>query len=318
MLRRQKKREQGRQPLLPGVKALTMDIVTKKYKLRKNVEIRNIGKNTWLVFFLREAYGMEWIDYGLPQPAFISNRNAPFGIVIGWILKGVFATRKQQEFYADIVARTILTLKNHSPERMSYYPIYRGMEHIHLEAKVEAKEFARSLKSLYWEKEKRGIKVLKKADTVGNDAVFWAIKWWTEDYIRQHGGPIPYSTLEAWAFTTFSIGEGQDVKDRSTLRAKCRSVWNWYSDRGWTIPNRRKGMLTREEHAKELAKKKEEHTIRKLTSLLTGLYAKEYYKKNGKINISKLAKDAGISRTTAYKHLPQILESIKGGFQRGE
>jgi len=43
-------------------------------------------------------------------------------------------------------------------------------------------------------------------------------------------GFVPYQLLEEFAYKNFYEHE------KSTLRAKCRSIWDWYNSRDWTIP----------------------------------------------------------------------------------
>ena len=129
-----------------------------------------------------------------------------------------------------------------------------------------------------------------------------------KDLIRQDG-LIIWNTFETWAFENFI----DLAKDKSTLKAKCRNVFNWYFERDWQIGRVNKSnktkeqiMATRQEHAIKIAKKKIVKIQRKkVLNCITGIFAHEYKKPNGSWNISKIAKDSGTTRPTVMKYLPK-------------
>ncbi len=151
-----------------------------------------------------------------------------------------------------------------------------------------------------------------------DDAVFWGIKLYVESYIKQsgEGSILPYNTLENYAISVF-VDDGVKKRDKSTIRSKCRNIWNWYNKRGWTSGLNQKKYknlqeylkstkMTRKENMIKLNKQKADNTKRKVLSVITGMFANEYKKKNGEWNIAKISKDIGVSRNSVYKYLQQL------------
>ena len=112
------------------------------------------------------------------------------------------------------------------------------------------------------------------------------------------GNLIAYSLLESFAFSRFI----ERTKDKSTLRAKCRSIWNWYDAREWTIPARPKGKgMSRADGAKHSAIKNAERTKAKVVGAIEALkFLQE------KINIATVSRQAQVSRDTAKKYLIEL------------
>lgn len=146
-----------------------------------------------------------------------------------------------------------------------------------------------------------------------DDFCFWAIKFYTEDSIRIYGEgtPVPYSQIEEWAFTQFLDYK----KGRSTVRAKARSIWNWYDKHGWELPKGYKRKftdeeyeMTRTERAKSNAKARADKARKTVINAITGLYADEYKKVNGSWHMGKLVKATGVHRDTVSKYLKQYEE----------
>ena len=271
-----------------------MEIISKKTELIKNF---------WLYFHIN-GIGDEWIDYGLPIPTIHKHINR--GYYIGWAIDGYFGTKKGQEFLNDIIARFLISFKEQGIERLPFKPSKKNLNDntARIYAKVyKLKEFSQQLDSLPTKKF-----TPTRADSF-EDFTFWAIKLYAEDLIRATGF-IVYESLESWALNQF-LGH----KERSTIRAKCRSVWKWYSDRDFELSNYqekkyetielwyKESKMTRAENMKRVSKEKEEKNKRKILNLITGLYADDYKKKSGAWNISKIAKDLSIHRNTVAKHL---------------
>ncbi len=93
-----------------------------------------------------------------------------------------------------------------------------------------------------------------------------------------------------------------EYKERSTIRAKCRSVWNYYEQRDFKLKEYQRKftdeeyLMTRQENIKIINEKKKKVTEGKILGAITSL---EFM--NEKINATNIAKYAGISRPTAYK-----------------
>ena len=157
-------------------------------------------------------------------------------------------------------------------------------------------------KSGYELKQFQGLKSLSRAKNyervdVGRDNVFWAIKLHTEALIREYGGLVPYQLIEKYAFGLFI----ERAKDKSTLRAKCRSIWEWYDAREWNIPKRKGQGMSREEAGRKTAQKKAEATKAKVIGAVEALkFLQE------KINIANVARQAQVDRNTAKKYLIEL------------
>ena len=248
-------------------------------------------QNTWLYFFLYEAKGYEFMDYNLPPPNYLLH--AQRGVFIGWLINGYPGTNKSREYFNDIIARFIIAYKEYKPERLPYRPELSREAIIDINHSHELKEF-QNLPSLYWAN-KKNIWTHESVGTI--DQIFWAIKLYTEELIKEFGEgiPIPYEMLEDYAFRNFF-----DRKDKSTLRAKCRNIWNWYDNRGWK--------MTRRERALTNAKNIKERKRRQILNAVTGIMKDEYIKDDGTWNIYKLTKDLGMSDNTVRKHIKELIQ----------
>ena len=247
--------------------------------------------HTWLYFFLYDAIGDEFVEYNLPAPNYLLH--AQKGIFIGWMINGYPGTKKSREYFNDIIARFIIAYKQHKPERLPYKPNFNREALINTATSYELDLF-QNLPSLYWANEKK----IWSADSVGTiDQIFWAIKIYTEELIKEFGEgvPVPYELLQDFAFRNFF-----DRKDKSTLRAKCRNIWNWYNERGWKV--------TRRERALTNAQSIKEKKRRQILNAVTGIMKDEYIKDDGTWNIYKLTKDLGMSKNTIKRHLKSLIQ----------
>ena len=59
--------------------------------------------------------------------------------------------------------------------------------------------------------------------------------------------------------------------------------------------------MTRTENAKKIAEDKLQKSTRKVLNMVTGLLSSEYKKESGKWNITKIAQELKMSRTTVTK-----------------
>ena len=138
------------------------------------------------------------------------------------------------------------------------------------------------------------------------DYVFWCLKITAEDMIKQDG-LIVWSNFENFAFENFI----DKAKDKSTLRAKCRNIYNWYFERDWkigrTISKNKEDVLEyRRELARNLAAKKEEENYNKVANAISGLLADSMFrKKNGKWNAVAIAEYLNLDPRTVRKYLPK-------------
>jgi len=271
-----------------------MDIIADS-ETKNNI---NELKGFWLHFYLN-GEGNEFLAHNLPIPTYLEHYNK--GYAVAWCIEGFFGTKKGEQYLNDIIARFLLSFADLSPKRLGYKPNYeKDKKTAHILAKAYSlNRFSENLKRL----PKKRKFVPRRAETF-EDFVFWAIKLYAEDLIRDFG-LIPYETLEDFALTTFL-----HRKDRSTLIAKSKSVWEYYEKRDWELPkkkfNQTKGeyKMTRIENMKKLNIERAEEKRRKILNAISGMFADDYKKKNGKWHIGKIAKDLNISEKTVKKYLP--------------
>jgi len=256
---------------------------------------------TWLYFYVRGT-GSEFLDYKLPFPNFLQHINR--GYYIGWQINGFPGTKEAREYFNDIIARFLITFKDYYPEKLDFKPKLDKYTHIDFKNSYELQQF-QNLKSIPVKKH-----VQERAENVNTiDQTFWAIKYYTEELIQEMGF-VPYEMLEEFAYKHFYH------KEKSTLRAKCRSIWNWYNERDWTIPQQTRQRktqseeelkMTRQERAKKNAELKFNRARASIVGLLkNNLLAPTYIKKDGSYNVTQIAKDLKMSRTTIIKHLKEL------------
>jgi len=282
-----------------------MDIIPKK--LENSDPLNNVF---WLFFHFKAGKGYEWTEENLPIPTIIKHINR--GVFIAWAIEGYFGTPKSKNFINDIIARILITFNEYEPERLSWKPTrFLNDKNAHILKKAyKLKEFSKKLKS----KKKQRKYAPSRADSF-EDFTFWAMKLYAEDEIRNYGF-IVYESFENWALSQFLH------KEKSTIRAKARSIWNYYNDRDFKLKEKEKKyenhkkyleetMPSRQEHMVNLNKKREAESYKKIVNTITGLYADTYKKKNGKWNISKISRELKMHRDTIAKHLKAFEEKLK-------
>lgn len=215
-------------------------------------------------------------------------------LVYCWVIDGFFGTADGYKYLNDIIARFKLSCDSSFLHSLKMVDDENQSTH-----KLKAFQ---GLKSLASERVKEKFAKLSKM----HDYVFWCLKVTAEDMIRQNG-LIIYSAFEDFATSNFL----DKCKDKSTLRAKCRNIYNWYFERDWKIGREKSNlskeeiMATRQEHAKKIHTKLANDTKKKVLNCITGIFKDDYKKPNGKWNISKIAKDSGTTRPTVMKYLPK-------------
>lgn len=216
-------------------------------------------------------------------------------IVYCWLIDGFFETNNNIQYLNDIIARFKITfndcqyLKKHTVERSSITPL-------------KLKQF-QNLKSRVVDK----VNERTQYDST-KDFIFWCIKFYAEDVIQEKG-IVVYDDLESFAFENFI----DLAKDNSTLKSKCRSILRFYINNNYTLSKKKeyikkdKGevMATREQHARNMTKKREEKARKKVLNVITGMFKDDYKKKDGSWHISKIAKDSDTNRRTVMKYLPK-------------
>lgn len=213
-------------------------------------------------------------------------------------IDGVFDTKKGVEFLNDIIARFMITFPSYGVEKQEVKRIPAKKEGL----KLKQFQGLKSVKSLP--------KQFFKTNLFTNkDNVFWALKIAFE--IQLDRGNISYETFEDFAFANFE----DKAKDRSTLRAKCRSIYNYYFDRNFETRTRKRKdkeevMATRQQNMAKINEKRKEDCRRVIFGLITGLTSFEYKKQNREWNVSKLAKDTKLTRKTIYKYLEEFKSNL--------
>ena len=270
----------------------------------RNQALLPLKPTFWLHFHI-DGNGTEWIDEQLPTPNYLYHANK--GCFIGWQVEGFFATQKGIEYLNDIIGRVTISLNETRPKRLPYKPDTKETL-AHYYPKIHRLLDFQNAKSL-----SKKTHAPVRADSLGGkDYCFWAIKLYTEDLIRQfnEGTPVPYHMIEDWAFSQFS----DHKKGLSTVRAKCRSVWNWNNDQDWTLPKAYKRKYTdkenemsRTEHMKKVNENRKIATRNKIKAVLDDMFMQDQIKmKNGKYKISAIAKLAGVHRETVSEHLKKM------------
>jgi hypothetical protein len=256
---------------------------------------------TWLYFYLKGA-GSEFLDYKLPFPNVLQHINR--GYFVGWQINGFPGTKEAREYFNDIIARFLITFKDYYPEKLDFKPKLDKYTHIDFKNSYELKQF-QNLDSIETHKH-----IQKRAENVNTiDQTFWAIKYYTEELIREMGF-VPYQMLEEFAYRHFYH------KEKSTLRAKCKAIWNWYNERDWTISQTRARktqseeelFMTRNERAKKNAELKYKRARATILGFIQENLFSDEYKRGGKWNLTKLSKEIGIHRDTIRKHLKEMQE----------
>lgn len=244
---------------------------------------------TTIRFLCRDI--LEIVD-SMPAPntrSFISSRAGMALYAFSYDINGTFKTKKSIDFLNDFIARMFITHQS-IVETLSYEA--KESDRVH-NNNHELKDLARCLKSL----ETKQIHINHNY----RDRVFLALKIFVETKIKDQGESreVAYSILESFAFSNFV----DHVKDKSTLRAKCRSVWEWYNDRGWKLTRitKKEYTMTRQqasEKARAVLELKTRQKVQNAVQLLTFMQKK--------INAHSVALEAKCTRATAKKYLQEL------------
>ena len=230
----------------------------------------------------------------MPPPAAIWLLNKGCYIV-RYDLDGYFATKRGIAFLQDAVARFIET---YGPEAVKPATTPQRPPDLTREVILHLRDFTANLDSL---KRKRANKVpLQKVAATNFDETFWAMKLWVERQLSQNRIPTEAEIR--------AIGEAYAPhKERSTIRAKARSIYRWYAARGFEpTPDERKRTvgekpMTRQEAARVATQTRMERAKARVEAAVNLL------KMQGeKISVRKLAEAAQVGHTTAAKYLREL------------
>jgi len=230
----------------------------------------------------------------MPSPAAIWLLNKGCYIV-RYDLDGYFATKRGIAFLQDAVARFIET---YGPEAVKPATTPQRPPDWTREAIIHLKDFTANLDSL---KRKVGNKVpLQKVAATNFDETFWAMKLWVERQLSQNRIPTEAEIR--------AIGEAYAPhKERSTIRAKARSIYRWYAARGFkpTRDNRQRHKgeeaMTRKEAAAVATKARVERVKGRIDAAVNLLQMQ-----GEKVSVRKLAEAAQVSTRTAMKYLREL------------
>lgn len=244
--------------------------------------MKEVYQNTW-IHFKASGDGSQLLESNLPIPNHYQRLNNS-SYCLAWLIDGYFHTSSGIEYLNDIIARIMLTIP--ITQRIEEKPVnYQGDP-----IKLKMLQNAISLPSSF--------KTRCETSNRYQDATFWAIKLQAIKLIKAYGGWFDYSILEQWANDNFVPD-----KERSTINAKCRSVWHWYDKQDFKINDKRSFKLTRSEHAKQLNEKRKLEVKNKVLEGTKSLTAR---KKNGKLSAIAIAEETGISEKTVRKYLKEM------------
>ncbi len=215
--------------------------------------------------------------------------------IVRYDIDGYFSTKRGIEFLNDAVARFIET---YGPEAIKPAPTPQRPPDLTREAILHLKDFTANLDSL---KRKRANKVpLQKVAATNFDETFWAMKLWVERQLSQNRIPTEAEIR--------AIGEAYAPhKERSTIRAKARSIYRWYAARGFepTRDNRKRHKgeeaMTRQEAAAVATRTRVERVKSRINTAINLLQMQ-----GEKISVRKVAEAAQVSTRTAMKYLREL------------
>jgi len=248
-----------------------------------NIQEKNL--NTLLKIHL-SGNGEEIFEYNLPFPHSY-NRIDDNNYSIEYRLKGVFWTKKSVEYLNDIILRFHLSMNISLVETKV---IKTKKEALDLKYFKELKSLSSVVKTPESEKYK--------------DSVFWGIKLYVESFLQKNNTNfMPYETIFSFAKTHYI----DHVDHLSTLKAKAKSIWNYYNEKGWKPQlvyikkNKEEVMATRLKHIEDLAKQKKLKTKILIESAIKFLATE-----NKKITNKEIAKFTNLHINTLTKYKDHI------------
>ena len=245
------------------------------------------------------------MDLGLPTPSYLSHSSGNGGYFIAYEIEGYFLTKKSNKYLNDIIARFLVSFKNYSPERCGWLPDLNN-SNAHIYPKIYNLSDLQALESIPTRQY-----TPNRADNF-EDYIFWSIKLHCEDLINLQG-IVTQEQLEDFAYFNFP------KKEKSTLRAKSKSIFAWYSERDFKTGVSKKRKTETDSDLKAIKietcrknnEKKKNKTREKIKKFLNSKEAQKdkYKKSNGKWNISAISQKMKMKRDTISKHLKEILDT---------
>lgn len=212
--------------------------------------------------------------------------------IVRYDIDGYFSTKSGIAFLQDAIARFAQT---YGPEAVRPAPAPQRPPDIERDIVLHLRDFVAGLDSL-----RRKVANKAPAQKASIDETFWAMKLWVERQLSQNRIPTE-AEIQA-------IGETYAPhKERSTIRAKARSIYRWYAARGFEptkdARKRHKGEvpMTRQEAAKIATQTRVERVKGRIEAAVNLLQMQ-----GEKISVRKLAKAAQVSTRTAMKYLREL------------
>lgn len=278
-----------------------MDIIAKKYEKDNNTCLK--------IQFNQDI--TEDLGNILPYPskAFVTEKNLPYitqtitqqVFIYYWYIDGFFGTNKAIDFINDIKARFLITY----PQEIDKISHFDTQE----KANLHLRQF-QGIKS-------KALAIIHHTSRFdgSEDFIFWSLKIKAENLIVEHQ-QVRYDWLLDFALVNFGTTSIKACKDSSTLKSKCRSIVNYYINKNFTLDCYQKKYntevelenlkMTRVENIKKVNQEQEEKNKKTIQNFLSGMFAADYKKPNGKWNISKLSKDLKMARGTVTKHIKNM------------
>jgi len=229
--------------------------------------------------------------------------------MIAYALDGYFGTVQGTQYLNDIIARFLVTFREQKPTRV----IPASSSSCKRTHRPQKNSLGTYTPRIYKLRELQALKSLSNnklpratADKF-EDFTFWAIKFHCEDLIKEQGMASAEQLIQ-FALDSF------ESKEHSTLKAKCRSVWNYYEQRNWVIPipykrkcTEEQYMATRQENMNKVNQNRAIRSNNKIKAVLDDIFLQDEIKfKNGKYRIGKIAEIAKVHRETVTRYLKEI------------
>ena len=289
----------------------------KKNKNLIKILLKNINsKHCFVLAFRIWGKGTEVFDTFLPPQNI--HKWLDNSYLIAWIVEGYFLTKQNQKFLSDVIKKMIETLLKAGALRVEWIgwiniAKLNNNDIIHLNAYNLRNNIAPYLEYRKNKTDYRALELLASATEYkeSDDAFFDWLRFKVYDFVKENGkNALTLDYCKELAIIGYEImGHKKGI---STPLAKAKSVYNWvmenYNPKGnnWNYVRKLSNEeleMTRRERALKNAQEQYNRAHKKIMSLITGIFADDYKKKNGKWHISKIAKDLKISRDTVRKHL---------------
>lgn len=243
-------------------------------------------KNTWLHISFEDDISSE-LGNVIPYPHHHYMRNNK--LVYCWLIDGFFDTLKGVQYLNDIIARFKIT--------------FETSQYLKHSVDNESTLCPLKLKAFQGLKSRAVQKIIQNSRYDGTrDFIFYCLKLHAEMIIKEKG-IFSYDELLEFALINFI----DKAKDRSTLKAKCKKIFNWYLDRNFELTQtvyikkeRDLVMATRVEHANKLSMKNEEIAKQKIYN--SQRLIKYFGNQDGKLSLRAIERDSGCSINTVRKH----------------